>query len=185
MDHSAFETEKTKPSIRLEFHTLQTEIHFNQLTSYFSLQLDAVLTVSVKIRKSAQTGSAWMPAWPTTHVPATPSATPPTTRRPAAAHPAWRATPTSTVSGLSAASTKTVQRILPVSPPDVSTLVFMRIPVLHQPNVLLRTTTPSASVHLDGWAIPWCPANPRRLQMWQSQSQSVMWMVTVLMTLPV
>jgi len=46
-------------------------------------QLDAVQTVNVKIPKFVQTDSAWMLAWPTIHVQATPSATPPTTKPPA------------------------------------------------------------------------------------------------------
>jgi hypothetical protein len=51
-------------------------------------QLDAVQTANVKIPKFVQTASAWMLAWQTIHVQATPSATPQTTKPPADAHPA-------------------------------------------------------------------------------------------------
>ena len=54
----------------------------------FSYQLDAVQTANVKTPKFVQTGSAWMLVWRTIHVQATPSATPPTTKPLADAHPA-------------------------------------------------------------------------------------------------
>ena len=148
----------------------------------FYYQLDAVQTANVKIPKFVQTGSAWMLAWQTTHVQATPSATPPTTSLPADVPPASRVTPMSTASEWSVASTRTAPRTRPAlttsAPTPASTIT--RVP--HQPLAQSRTTWPSARVPLAGWATPWCPAHPSWSQTFSRTSPSVSLTEIVLMT---
>ena len=149
------------------------------------MQLGAVRIVNVRTLKSVPTANAWTPAWPTTPVPATPSATPPTTRQPAAAPLASRATPMSSVSGWNAELTRTAQRTPHVSRQGVSTRACTRTPAPLQLPAASRTTTPSACARPAGWAIHWCPVHPRKRLLAQNLTQSAMWMETVRTTQPV
>ena len=151
---------------------------FLALINLFSYQLDAVQTANVKTPKFVQTGSAWMLAWQTIHVQATPSATPPTTKPPADAHLAWKETHTLSAGGLSAESTRTALRTLPVSLPDVSTPVSTKILAHNTPPALFKTISPNASAHLGGLETLWSLALQRQSQLEHHLSPSATWMAT-------
>ena len=146
------------------------------------VQLAAPLTQSAPSPRSALTETVLMPASLTIPAPPTLSATPPTTSQPADAPPAWRATPMSTASEWSVASTRTAPRTPPVSTTSAPTPASMRIRVLHQPRAQSRTTWPSARVPPAGWVTHWCPAHPSWSRTCQRMSPSVPQTETALMT---
>lgn len=158
-----------------------SSLQYSYLHAYL-FQLAAVLTANVKTQRSVQTGSAWTPAWQTTLVQATHSATRPTTKPPADVPRASKETPMSSVFVSSAESTRTALRILRVSKSAVSTRASMRTPAHHQQLALSPTTTPSVSARPAGSETRSSPVHLSRHRWYQSQSQSAMWTVTARMT---
>lgn len=113
------------------------------------------------------------------------SAIPPTTSQPADVHQAWKEIPMSSVSELSAESTKTVPRTPPVSPIDVSTHACMKTHVHPQPLAQYKTTMPNVCVRLDGLETHLCLVHQKKRQLFLIQNLSATQTETVPMILPV